>query len=640
MRTTAKKTISLMAVSLMSMHAVAEELANPDQIQPLKEFAPPKPIAPNAAQGQMPENQFDHTDRTGYHFVTSQIDQSMQTLKLSSGVYGQSFYNSLTANARTANYYGVLNVNHTKANGYKDGAGNQVDWKYKRFNQAAVLGWVPSANQEYRFTLIHDNIDDDKQPHFQNDAVETQRYISRLNARFGSADLSNTLQAELAYRKIKRQADNYTLRPPAGQNVFVELDREIFDISLKYDRDWGKFHNTISASYQKDKHNGERYLHTALRDVLNGYRFGDIHTDRYRLSNTLSYRFNEAHKLGFGVTYEHNSAKVRKNQARLVNPQNPAIFFASPQQIWRHYFGHNFNGKIDTNALSAELKYDFTPSEQKKYSISMARIERIADNTERFNSLAAIVHNSRTGALMNQNPAAAVVGNPLIKPEVHNFIKITADLKNEAYTSYHNSLLGSGWQLGGSLMYDKVKDLIIFDRARGQNGVVARNGGFITRNVDADIFVASAYANYNFNPRWAAGAKAIYSYGQNTTDSRALYQIRPFELAGQLDYKNYFSSGSYNLGAAVRFAAKQSRGDFDAATGLGIDQREAAKGFAMVDLYAGLNFKDKYGLRAGVNNVFNKKYAEFISGNHVLALSPRVVHAPGRTFWLSLHAAF
>ena len=186
-----------------------------------------------------------------------------------------------------------------------------------------------------------------------------------MNARFGSADLSNTLQAELAYRKIKRQADNYTLRPPAGQNVFVELDREIFDISLKYDRDWGKFHNTISASYQKDKHNGERYLHTALRDVLNGYRFGDIHTNRYRLSNTLSYRFNEAHKLGFGVTYEHNSAKVRKNQARLVNPQNPAIFFASPQQIWRHYFGHNFNGKIDTNALSAELKYDFTPSEQK-----------------------------------------------------------------------------------------------------------------------------------------------------------------------------------------------------------------------------------------------------------------------------------
>jgi hypothetical protein len=57
-------------------------------------------------------------------------------------------------------------------------------------------------------------------------------------------------------------------------------------------------------------------------------------------------------------------------------------------------------------------------------------------------------------------------------------------------------------------------------------------------------------------------------------------------------------------------------------------------------VYAGVNIKDKYGLRLGVNNVFNKKYAEHISGDHVLALSPSVVYAPGRTYWLSLHAAF
>ncbi|MGN6903634.1 TonB-dependent receptor, partial [Neisseria sp. P0015.S010] len=116
--------------------------------------------------------------------------------------------------------------------------------------------------------------------------------------------------------------------------------------------------------------------------------------------------------------------------------------------------------------------------------------------------------------------------------------------------------------------------------------------------------------------------------------------IRPFEAAVQADYKNYFAHGSYNIGAAARFVAKQTRGDFDAASGLGIDKREAAKGFTVADLYAGVNIKDKYGLRLGVNNVFNKKYAEYISGDHVLALSPSVVYAPGRTYWLSLHAAF
>ena len=47
---------------------------------------------------------------------------------------------------------------------------------------------------------------------------------------------------------------------------------------------------------------------------------------------------------------------------------------------------------------------------------------------------------------------------------------------------------------------------------------------------------------------------------------------------------------------------------------MGIDKREAAKGFTVADVYAGVNIKDKYGLRLGVNNVFNKKYAEHISG--------------------------
>lgn len=203
---------------------------------------------------------------------------------------------------------------------------------------------------------------------------------------------------------------------------------------------------------------------------------------------------------------------------------------------------------------------------------------------------------------------------PLLKTEKHNRIRLTADSRNDYYNGYMNSLAGAGWNVGGTLVADKVKDLIIFDRAHGQSGTASKDGGIITRNVDARLFTAQAYARYNFNPHWAAGIKA--------------------------DYKNYFAHGSYNIGAATRFVAKQTRGDFDMASGLGIDKREAAKGFTVADVYAGVNIKDKYGLRLGVNNVFNKKYVEYISGDHVLALSPSVVYAPGRTYWLSLHAAF
>ena len=116
--------------------------------------------------------------------------------------------------------------------------------------------------------------------------------------------------------------------------------------------------------------------------------------------------------------------------------------------------------------------------------------------------------------------------------------------------------------------------------------------------------------------------------------------MRPFEANLQLDYRDYASFGSFNLGTALRYVAKQTRGDFDKSTGFGIDLKEAAKSFTTMDIYSGIEFKNKVGIRLGVNNIFDKKYTEFISGAHVGALAPNLVNAPGRTFWLSVHASF
>ena len=221
----------------------------------------------------------------------------------------------------------------------------------------------------------------------------------------------------------------------------------------------------------------------------------------------------------------------------------------------------------------------------------------------------------------------------VLKNEEHNFIKLGANLKSENYKGYMNSLFGDAYEFGGELLLDEVKNLIIYDRLQ-------RDGAFIVRNVDARIFSAKAYSKYNFNPNFGAKIDAIYTYGQNKTDARALYQVRPFEINLNLDYKDYFSLGTYNFGSNLRAVSRQNRGDFDVKTGLGIDNKESAKGFATMDLYAGLNFKDKFGVRLGVNNIFDKKYSEFISGNHVEALAPSVVNAPGRNVYLSFHAAF
>lgn len=68
--------------------------------------------------------------------------------------------------------------------------------------------------------------------------------------------------------------------------------------------------------------------------------------------------------------------------------------------------------------------------------------------------------------------------------------------------------------------------------------------------------------------------------------------------------------------------------------------KQASDEFFTTDIYAGIEFKNRVGVRFGVNNIFDKKYAEFISGTHTEAISPNLVNAPGRTFWLSLHSNF
>lgn len=627
------------AATILSANLWAEDLASPNQFQALKPFGPPAPITPNVAQNYGVENQFDRTNRRDYFSVTNSIDNQMSPLRLHTGAYGKNYYSSALALARGANAYVMGNLNYTKANGYKDGKGDEVDFGYERFNQALVLGYVPNELNELKFTFLHDNIKDDKQPEYQVDAVKTDRKVFKFDGRLGLENLENTLGYGFSYRKIERDANNFKLRQ-SPQEMFVKLDRDIWDINLSYDKDLGNFHNKIGVIFTHDEHNGKRHRKQGQMSFVNAYRFADLDIHDYRVFDELSYKFNDQHQATLGLSYEINKAKAKKFNETLPNPQNAMMKFPSAAGLWQKFYGQKFDGSVDENAFGANVKYQFTPNDNQKHAVEVAHIERIGDNIERFNTLSGFVVNPM-GAYMSPNGSGSgIIGNPFLDKEKHNFVKISGSLKNDHFKGYMNSLNPNAFHMGYSLMLDRVDDLIVFDRARGQAGIQEKSGDIIARNVDADMLVAKLDAQYNFNANWGVGSKLYYAYGKNRTDGRALYQIRPFELDVNVDYKNHFAYGSYNLGAGVRAVSKQSKGDFDKKTGLGIDNKEASKGFAVVDLYAGVNLKDNIGINFGVNNVLDKHYAEFISADHVEAFAPNVVYAPGRTFYINLKAAF
>lgn len=612
--------------------SATENIASPKQFTQLKQFGPPAIINPNIALGFYPENQFDHTSRNTYFSAVNPLDSSMNPFHFSVGYFDNARYESLLFKVRETKTYAILNTNHTNANSYKSGNGDSVNFGYDRFSANIVLGTILDSKNEAKFTFIYDGISDDKQPQHNMDAIQTERYISRFNYRFGEADLSNTLNFDLSYIVLNREADNFSLRTNNAMRMKMEVDRSIFNTEIKHDVDFSAFHNLFGIGYAYDTHIARRFgkAPSAKDFTFNGYRIPDVKVNEFSAFNTLTYVPKTNHKIALGFTYNFNQAKVNKIN-EVIARQGTQIITA--QNIWKNHYGETFNGKVDHHTFSVASKYNFTPSSTQTYTLALESIERIPSNDERFVAL-----NPPNNLAIGQGWAS----NPNLKPERRNRIKALLTLKDENYLNYMESHFdNNAWQIGALAVMDYANDFIIWDRARGQQGTNPnyKSNNIISRNIDATLYSFGAFANYNFLENFGVKANIYYNYGENRSDDRPLYQIAPLETTLNFDYQNYASFGKYALGSAIRAVASQNRGDFDAKSGLGIDRKMG--GFAVVDLYGSLSFKDTFGLRFGVNNIFDKNYSEYISGSHVEAVSPtNIIYAPGRSFYIALHGNF
>lgn len=606
---------------IINLNLQAENLANPKEITPLKQFSPPPLINPNIALGYYPENQFDRTFRTSYYQVTDIIDKSLDPFHISGGYFDHKNYSTILLRARESNLYTTLNAHTTNATPYRNANGDKINFGYNRDGVNLILGYVFNPFNEIKFSFLEDNIKNDKQPQHTMDPLYTRRYVSKINYRLGLDDLSDTLNFDLSYIKLDREADNFSNRQNNANQVKMRVDRDIFNTSVKYDKDILSFHNLIGIGYTHDNHIAKRYAKANNQSEFqfNGYRFPDVEVDEFNLFDTIKYSISPAHTISIGLEYDYNKAKIKAlNDVVQSNGGNNI----TPQIIWKNHYGDIFDGDINQDALSMATRYDFTPNDTQIYSLSLESIERIPSNDERFVSLNGA--NAQGWAL-----------NPNLNPERRNRIKTEFKLKNSNFIDYMSSKFDNdSWQIGGHFIADWANDFIILDRSKS----TATKGNVISRNIDARLYSFNGNLSYNFLENFGFKTNIYYNYGENKSDNRPLYQIAPLEMTLNLDYQNYTKFGKYSIGAAMRAVASQNRGDFDKNSGLGIDNKTG--GFAIFDLYASIAIKGNWGARFGVNNIFNKKYNEYISGSHVEAIEPSVVDAPGRGFYVSFNGKF
>ncbi len=613
----------------------AQELfVDPTVVQRHAKGGPPKLITPETLLTADPMHQFRHGELEKYEGVEDSVLGAKRPVKVTTRFDGAGDTKTYAGQAaiKGAEGFAMGGYRFEDSGSYEGGNGEEVDAGYRREVRQFVTGWTPSPLASLKLVGIQDDITDEKQPHHSLDVLETDRKVGR--AILETRDIFGTgVDFESGFKLIdlSRRADNYSLRTNSGQKMRVAIDRRIWEGQGKASFDMAGWKNALTFTGTHDSHVARRYNVTNA-DKVNSVRIPDVDRDTLALNLDAEKSFGaeQDRTLKAGIRFEQVSTAPGAADEVPDGGPNPALFNISPRTLYSSYYGTTDLDATDHN-LSGRLRYEqlVHPSGLTVYG-DASRIVRSADNIEKYHAVTGVT-------------TSRWIGNPQLSAEKHHKFELGAVFEDDAYLDYQRKKPGAGLfqsvRLSGSVYYDRINDFITLDRARGQNGVLLSDGAYVFRNVDANWMAATADLQWNATRNLSGRMNVVWQRAENTTDNRAVYQVAPLEANILVDYHESLGSlGTWNIGSRLRLVADQNRLDDDTATGSGFDEHTG--GFGVLDLYAGMQVYDRLSLSAGIDNLFDRDYREYIKGNHVENPGKSTIYAPGRAIWIRLSGNF
>ena len=198
-----------------------------------------------------------------------------------------------------------------------------------------------------------------------------------------------------------------------------------------------------------------------------------------------------------------------------------------------------------------------------------------------------------------------------------------------------NTQLDLGWVYTGektnanlSLYYANVNDFILRKPVGGYG------------NVDARLYGFEAEVTRTVSPLWTLGASLAYTRGNDRTNDAPLPQIAPLEANLTAKYSHKKAEAN----AVWRLVSKQNRYHKGYGSVTGTDYGPTG-GFGILSLSLAYRPDENLTFSLGVDNLFNKTYAEFV--NYSEAAIPALgisagghITEPGRTLWFKSNYKF
>lgn len=499
-------------------------------------------------------------------------------------------------------------LTHAQSDDYEDGDGNTVHSRYKRHSATAILGVTPDKDTRLEFSAIRS----DGEAAYADRSMDGSKF-DRTNyglkfekERMGG--LLDKVEAQVYYNYVDHVMDNYSLRKRAASTMAMASnpDRKTTGGRLAFTLLPSASTQLILGADQQTN------IHTLRKSGTGGefvssyqdqQRSEDARFENYGLFAELTQQLGSAGRVVAGLRSDQWEAwdKRRNISIGMVSRANPTA-----------------GEKRDETLTSGFARYEHDLSPASTAYLGLGHSERAPDYWELFNKEAAASNNSSSLSVFKQ-----------AAPEKTNQLD-----------------LGLTWKSGPvqafvSAFYNRIDDYLLVQSNYVKPALMGTGTRTTTvvRNVDATTWGGEAGINYAFNAQWKGLASIAWVHGENDTDGHALGQMPPLEGRFGLDWDN----GRWSAGALLRLVARQDRYALYEGNIVGQDLGETG-GFGVFSVNGGYRWNKGTRITFGVDNLFDKTYAESISRSGasvaILGYDPITrVNEPGRSFWLKAQIA-
>jgi len=494
---------------------------------------------------------------------------------------------------------------YTRSDDYQDGAGRAVHSSYARWSTHADLDWTPTAKT---FVSVSGALSDGEAAYADRsmDGVKFKRENQGFRAR-QETDLRWVKAVEVrAYRNyIDHVMDNYSLRP------FVASSMMPAPAVSNPDR------LTTGASFRSELQPVDR-----LSLVLGVDSQRNQHTVRSTMNQTLMpYEAKARGKDGefrqWGPFAESTwtltkdtrvIAGARGDQWKAIDSRQ-TVALSMMSSVPNPGANHVRESGLYSGFARAEHDLRFAPGTLTVFAG--------AGQTQRFPDYWELI----------KNESASSVSAFGTQPETTHQLDAGALFKGRSH------------ELSVSLFAADISDFILVQSNYAKPaGMMGTRMAVISRNVDASTYGGEVSWLWRLAEHWRWDASLATVHGTNETDSRPLGQMSPLEGRMVLTYE----TSDWSVGGVCRAVARQGRYSLNQGNIVGQDLGPTA-GFSVFSLNAAYRIGAHYHLALGIDNLFDKTYAEHISraGASVAGFVQATrVNEPGRVFWLKMEAKF